>query len=348
MTTVTTGRGATFGSAQKSELEQLYHLISVLIGSVAYGIYLPLFVLGVPIIAKRTTRSSASTFLVGSVLIFLFTTIYIIIAIYRLVFAYGKQITKPELPIVYYYQTRSQWDGFTQSFMINIGTWTADVMVIYRCFLIWNCSYLVILLPCSLLCLSICVGIYTMTFTLNPSLITLAQVTPFYSIPFPLNISKYALSTGLIAYRIHRQHRENRAIGLQAYRDNIALVRVTRVVIESAALYLLQQITMLVMYSLKHPAVVLLYDTLLPTIGIVFLLMALRTQPKQTPGGIRSELIILPNLASGTGTGTRELTVLNSHGGMDEVTNNNEAEESHKEGEKDICSGPKGGWSSCH
>ncbi|TFK18884.1 hypothetical protein FA15DRAFT_760398 [Coprinopsis marcescibilis] len=313
MPTVTTGRGATFGSAQKSEMEQVYHLISVLIGSIAYGIYLPLFMLGVPIIVKRMTRSSSPTFLVGSVLIFVFATIYIIIAIYRLVFAYGKQITKPELPIVYYYQTRSQWDGFTQSFMMNVGTWTADVMVIYRCYLIWNYSYLVILLPCSLLCLSICVGIYTMTFTLNPSLITIAQVTPFYSILFPLNVSKYALSTGLIAYRIHRQHRENRAIGLQAYGDNIALVRVTRVVIESAALYLLQQITLLFLYFFKHPAQVLFFDTLLPTIGIVFLLMVLRTQSKQAPGGIRSQSIILPTLTSASGTGPRELTVLSSH-----------------------------------
>ncbi|TFK17934.1 hypothetical protein FA15DRAFT_732655 [Coprinopsis marcescibilis] len=124
-----------------------------------------------------------------------------------------------------------------------------------------------------------------MTFTLNPSLITVAQVTPVYSIPFPL----------------------------KAYGENITLVRVTRIVIESVALYLLQQITLLFLYFFKHPAQVVFFDMLLPMIGIVFLLMVLRTQSKQAPGGIRSQLIVLPTLTSASGTGLQELTVLSSH-----------------------------------
>ncbi|TFK21668.1 hypothetical protein FA15DRAFT_707020 [Coprinopsis marcescibilis] len=301
----TSGRGTTFNSGRKDEIEQLYHVVSVLLGGIAYGTYLALFAVGIPVILKRAKQSSSWAFLTGTLVLFVYATTYTVVGVYRFVIAYGKHTIRPALAIGYYHGTRGEWDGVTQTFMINFGTWTADAIMIYRCFIIWNRNWLVILFPCLLLALSIAVGAYTFIFTFDPSLISVDQVAPFYSLVFPINIGKSTITTGLITHHIYQQHRASRAVGLNS-NGGIALVQIMRIIIESAAVYAIQQIILLVLFFLKHPAQVLFHATLLPSLGIVFLLMVLRTQAAPPQRDNKSALIILPNLAEVPTTETEQ------------------------------------------
>ncbi|TFK21666.1 hypothetical protein FA15DRAFT_707018 [Coprinopsis marcescibilis] len=284
------GRGTTF-NAQKNQDEQLYHFSSLLLGLFAYGVYLTLFALGFPAIYKRSRRSSSWVFMNGTLVIFVFTTTHTIITFYRAVIAYGHDITRPELAITYYHNTRSSWDGIIQPFLVNTVVWTADALVIHRCFIICERNYLIIFVPCLLLLLSIATGICISIFIIDSSVLDASQVAPFFSMVFPLNLAENMFTTGLICHHIYRQHQSSNAIG--AHVDGISLLMIIRVVIESAAIYTVQQFVMLVLFFTKHPAQGLFHGTLLPSIGIVFLLMVVRTTPAPQRN-LGSELIIIP------------------------------------------------------
>ncbi|TFK21667.1 hypothetical protein FA15DRAFT_707019 [Coprinopsis marcescibilis] len=301
---MSTGRGTTFYAGQEKETEQIYHVISVLLGSVSYGVYLTLFLMGMPIIFKRAQRSSSWTFLTGTMIIFMFTTAYIVIAMYRFSMAYGLHVSRPELAVTYYHNTRGAWDGVAHTFLINFTTWTADILLIYRCFLICERRILVILPSCFLFLGSISVGIYTTIFTINPTIVTAEQAAPFYTAIFPLNIAISTTTTGLIVLFIHRQHRASRKVGLHQdsgyYSSGVSLLYVIKIVVESACVYAVQQVLLLALFLAKEPAQVLFHGTLLPSIGVVFLLMAIRTHSSTQPRShatLNSDLMFLPHLS---------------------------------------------------
>ncbi|TFK26050.1 hypothetical protein FA15DRAFT_556394, partial [Coprinopsis marcescibilis] len=242
------------------------------------GLYLTLFIVTIPVLVKRAKRSSSRVFLYGNIFLFLNATVTVCISASKLIRAFGLQVMHPKMPITYYEQF-GIWDGISLAILADLGVWTADALVIYRCFIVWNKNYWVILVPCLLLIVSIVTGGVMVTHFIDPTRVTREQVTPFFTMVFPVNLAQVFLTTGLIAFHLFRVHATSRAAGLQS--DDIGLLTVARIMVESAAVYTIQQIVLLVLYLVKHPAQMLLHGTLLPSLGIVFLLMALRTYKVQ-------------------------------------------------------------------
>lgn len=75
--------------------------------------------------------------------------------------------------------------------------------------------------------------------------------------------------------RIWRQHLLSEASGVRAA-SGITLLSVVRLVVESAMVYTLQLTTLVVLYFLRHPAMVILQAAIVPSIDIVFVLLSIR------------------------------------------------------------------------
>jgi hypothetical protein len=86
----------------------------------------------------------------------------------------------------------------------------------------------------------------------------------FLRMCYPLHLAQNLLTTGLIAYKIWEQHRNSARSGVRAY-SGITLIHIFRIVIESAMIYTLQLLVLVVLYCLRHRAMVIFMATLAPS-----------------------------------------------------------------------------------
>lgn len=139
----------------------------------------------------------------------------------------------------------------------------------------------------------------TLTAFKNPGIVSDQVLRTFLEMVYPVNIVQSVLTTGLITFKIWVQHSRARRAGLSRVSARISLLTVIRIIVESALIFTLQQVILLVLLQLDHPAQVILHATLVPSIGecasplnfscaeprctgVVFVLMTLRTHIAKT------------------------------------------------------------------
>lgn len=88
---------------------------------------------------------------------------------------------------------------------------------------------------------------------------------------YPLAFVQNVVTTSLIALRILQQHRASLASGFLTAGSRISLLYVVRVIVESAALYTVQLLVLIVLYALKHPAQLIVQGAIVPTTGMSLL-----------------------------------------------------------------------------
>ncbi|EAU89895.2 hypothetical protein CC1G_12899 [Coprinopsis cinerea okayama7 len=278
--------------------EQVYMLISFFLEAVIYGVYVILFVGAVHLMLRDGSKGGrgGKFFLFSMFVMFALTTVYTAINVYRFVRAYAQNFDNTMLP-VYYFRDFTAWDNFSYVIIIIILVLHADVLVIYRCFVIWGGNYYVIAVPTVLLLFSIAINAIAITWFSNPAAMDHALAIKFFMMIYPVNLAQNCLTTGLIAFKIWKQHRFSQKAGLRQS-GGLPLMTVARIIIESASIYTLQQLVLLVLHMLNHRAQVIIHATMVPSVGIVFVLIAIRTHiarsdaPKATlvvPSYLRGE-----------------------------------------------------------
>lgn len=86
---------------------------------------------------------------------------------------------------------------------------------------------------------------------------------------YPIAFSQNALTTGLIVYRLLKQHMRSRGVGLAPNRDRLGLLDVARIIVESAALYTVEFLVLIVLHGLEinNAAQHVILSMVTPTIG---------------------------------------------------------------------------------
>jgi hypothetical protein len=97
--------------------------------------------------------------------------------------------------------------------------------------------------------------------------VSFVQIQPAIDITYPLNFTQNVLTTGLISWKIWTQHKESTGAGLIDHGTAPTLMRVIRVLIESAALYTIQLFIVIVLYFSGHPAQWVVQMSLFPSTG---------------------------------------------------------------------------------
>ncbi|KAF6747661.1 hypothetical protein DFP72DRAFT_1016088 [Ephemerocybe angulata] len=256
---------------------QVYYPIAIWIEAVVYGLYTYMFVKTCMImLKKRAVENFASkVFLVSTTSMFILTTIHCATSLYRLVRGYAQLVVPPQ-PYMYFIQY-TQWDNFSHLVILALITWIGDGLVIYRCFLIWRRNYWVIVLPIIFLLISMATTFVNWRWFQAPQDFKMSEILPVMNLIFPLNLAQNVLTTGLISYKIYMQHRQTRASGLPQLSSAVNLMTIFRIIVESAMLYTVLTIIIIILFLIHHPAVVLPQYAQGPITGIVFSMIALRT-----------------------------------------------------------------------
>ncbi|KAH6871360.1 hypothetical protein BKA70DRAFT_1241843 [Coprinopsis sp. MPI-PUGE-AT-0042] len=253
--------------------ERVVHLVAVWLEGFLSGVYLCLFIAALPALIRSNTIMifSAKVFLIGNVLIFVLVLMTSSIGLFHIVvaFAYQADTNQPIFDIKF-------WAAYTPLVLAAVIFAIGDILMIYRCFLIWQRNIWAIILPLFLAVLSVGMHIATVWFARHISFdLLLAQTWFPIALAPALYLLQTNLTTGLIVWKIWSQSRRRTDIELASIHVP-RLLSIMRIIIESAAIYTAGMLVMLVLLALDHPARVIIHACMLPITGIVFVLMALR------------------------------------------------------------------------
>ncbi|KAL0955935.1 hypothetical protein HGRIS_002123 [Hohenbuehelia grisea] len=243
------------------------------------GIYCSLFFEAMYIIVKKKIMSKtlpSKVFFIGSVLMFIIATIHIALNLYRLLKGYIWLVdtVKPET----YFLDLGRWENVAHNAFNAIMTWIADFLVIYRCFLVWNNNYYIIIVPSLLVIMSIISNAIALDlFTKVPfGTIFGPNLIHWMNTIYALALVQNTMTTGLIAYRIWAQERDTRRVGIHSNGSKSSLMPIVRIIVESAAIYSLELLVLIILYALGHNGQFVVQEAVVPTVGIVFTLMTVR------------------------------------------------------------------------
>lgn len=101
----------------------------------------------------------------------------------------------------------------------------------------------------------------------NLGMASLDSVLSWMATIYPLVFAQNIVTTGLIAFKIWTQHRVSTANGVIDTSSRLSLFNVLRIIIESAAIYTLQLLVLLILYPMQHNAQYIVQSAVIPSIG---------------------------------------------------------------------------------
>ncbi|TEB26104.1 hypothetical protein FA13DRAFT_1737760 [Coprinellus micaceus] len=269
---------------------KMYYLVAFWLEATIYGLYVSLFVVALNIMLRRQALDTTSSrvFLTGITLMFVVITFHNSTNVYRMLFAYAKY--DPVMPnrAVVVLLDWSNWDAYAFPICASIITWIGDILMIYRCFLIWKRNYWVVVVPLLALLTSIAATSVNFYWFRHPTSIPWQVMNRMFKITYPLNLFQNVLITGLIAFRLHRRYRKSSKVGFDAS-SRIGYIAVMRIVVESALIFTLMQAVMTILWYLNHPSIVIVQHMLPPSMGIVFVMIAIRAHIAKASSSVRRD-----------------------------------------------------------
>ncbi|TEB30963.1 hypothetical protein FA13DRAFT_1630145 [Coprinellus micaceus] len=170
---------------------------------------------------------------------------------YRLIRAYGFILSEDATPIGYFHKSPLGWDAISNPILMGFQIWVGDALAIYRCYIIWGHNFWVIVVP--VLLAAAAVGVNLTLYSWFPKPWTpYEKLIGVINAGYPLAFAQNVLTTSLIAWKIWRQHCASQQSGLKAA-NNISLIQVIRIIVESAMVYTLQVFILNVLYFVGHP-----------------------------------------------------------------------------------------------
>jgi len=200
------------------------------------------------------------------------STAHICLGLYRMLRAYVWQVE----PAAWYFMNFGLWETVAHNSMLLVMTWLGDGLVIYRCWVVWNYNYWIILFPILLLMFQIGSNIMLLVWFTHFGMAHFNTVLSWMATIYPAVFAQNVITTGLIAFKIWSQHRSSAANGVFDTSSRLSLIRVLRIIVESAAIYTVQLLILLILYPLQSNIQFIVQSAVIPSIGIVFVLIAVR------------------------------------------------------------------------
>jgi len=270
-----------------------------------YCIYTYLFIAALPVLtsARRrkdaNSRTAAWVFLIFSFLMYLVATLHLLLAAFR----FYKSIllnVDPKGPISYL-QDGHHWEYLGLIALLCIQTWLGDVLVIYRCYVVWNNNLWLICIPICLLLSQIGLNAWILHWLDHPSIRTRMLAQRLRNSIYPLAFAQNFITTSLMIIKILLQHRVSRKAGVVDIGSKLSLIRVVRIVIESAAIYTIQILLLVILYFRRDSFQFAVQAAVTPSIGITFVLLAIRIEAsrneRSTSSNMGARSTLLPQWA---------------------------------------------------
>ncbi|KAJ7046127.1 hypothetical protein C8F04DRAFT_1063374 [Mycena alexandri] len=251
-------------------------LVAAWLEALCYGGFFVVFWIGVYIhfgFRKGQSMHNKVMFVI-SCLMFIISTMHLSVDIFRLIRGYVDFRLAPGGPVGYIGQL-NRWDHIMKDTLYATQSMVGDAAAIYRCWILWNRDYKIIALPASLLCITIGSGYY-ITDVLYPredpnASIFDPRLLKFITLFYAIAVTQNIITTGLMSWRLWQgEHR------LKGQRLGGSLMPILRILIESAALYLLVEILLLATYAVNYNVQYIVLETVTPIAGLTFSLITIR------------------------------------------------------------------------
>jgi len=236
--------------------------------AVLYGIYVVLFSMAMYVLVW-TRRGPVSKIMV-SVTVFLFSLCTVHFAIqfanaYQALMLHPGNSISTETPLLR-----------AGDILLSITDFTAELVLIYRLWLVWGRNYYIAILPflMSLAAIASYMAVTGIVAQIDPSA-SLAPtiVVPLGTASFALSLAVNFLTTSLIIGRIWYMARGTSI----TRRDRNDAVRIaTGVIIESGALFFMFQLLFVVLFAIQHPAQAVAIEMCIQIYGIAPTLIIVR------------------------------------------------------------------------
>ncbi|TFK18634.1 hypothetical protein FA15DRAFT_248708 [Coprinopsis marcescibilis] len=281
---------------------KVYYLVCFWLESLLYGLYFCLFIAALNIMIRKRTRNMVSSrvFLTGIVAMFIIISFHNFSNLYCMIRAYAYA-TSFEEPVTAM-RDADNWWVFAFPLVLALVIWIGDALVIYRCWLIWKKNYWVIVLPVLLFLASLITHSFNIAWFGNPNRDTIPTTSGYMlhtiRANFPLQFAQNILTTSLIAFKIWSQHRKVKKVGVVPA-SGLNLISIVRIVIESALVYTISMLVMIILYFTGNPAAIIFQHALVPITGMVFLLIAIRTHSIRESGQNATSNSLIPSWMHG-------------------------------------------------
>ncbi|KAF6749363.1 hypothetical protein DFP72DRAFT_1167109 [Ephemerocybe angulata] len=256
-----------------------YYLVAYWVEAVIFGMYCFLYVTTMVLVSRRKARERGSAIIsvVGNTILFGLALFHNSLNVYRFLKAYAQQPEDaPFTAPVDYLLDYMIWDGYAYPVILHLSTWTGDLLAIYRCWIVWNRRYLVVVPSIVIILASLGTGVTSIYWFRHTTKISDHVMGYIFRTTLVLNLGGNTLTTGLIAFRIWNQHMKSRRAGIYMS-SGVNLITLLRIIVESASFYTLEQLLLIALFYTGHPAIVIVQYASIPSTGIVFMLIAIRT-----------------------------------------------------------------------
>ncbi|KAJ3801878.1 hypothetical protein GGU11DRAFT_767582 [Lentinula aff. detonsa] len=211
-----------------------------------------------------------------SSLMFFIATLHMAVNAYRLIAGYVDHASVPGGAVAYMGDLRT-WHYILKDALYATQENLGSAAAIYRCWVLWNHNWKIIVFPSVLLIVNIVAGymvcgLYTtVSSTIN---VFNPRLTTWIKIFFPLTVALNIITTSLMSYRIWYTH--SQATLYASGNDDSQVMSVMRMLVESAALQLVVEIVLLALYSSDINAQYIVLESIAPIVGITFNALTIR------------------------------------------------------------------------
>ncbi|KZO99337.1 hypothetical protein CALVIDRAFT_561207 [Calocera viscosa TUFC12733] len=249
-------------------------LIGGLMALGLYGFFCALFGITIHVLCfRRNTKRINYVLLVASILIFVLTTLDVVLQCNRLLL--GLLFTPPGLSPDDYFSGAGTWIYALQLSAIMTNILVADAVLLYRVWVVWGKRWPFIVVNSILWCAALGSTIRIIQLEVegvqNPLDLANLLMLRHWAVVVPaLSLGHTVLATGLIAFRLLQVQRS-----VSAY-SRTSLFPVMRIVVESGAIYTILMLVETVTQATSSTASLLFSELISPAIGITFALIVCR------------------------------------------------------------------------
>ncbi|KAG2337277.1 hypothetical protein BDR05DRAFT_970416 [Suillus weaverae] len=254
-------------------------LLALVLEGVTYGFSVLMFIGTIwALTYKQRMQDASRPIAVVAILLLILSTVHIVVNTIRAEDGLVKdRNTFPGGPVAFFADLTQQTVAI-KNVLYVLQTLLADGVVIYRCYVVWQ-SVWVIILPSMLWCSVAVAGVgTTYSFAQIPNNSGSAYVNEqgqpvqWVTAFFASTIATNLLSSGLLAYRIWMIERSVSAG--RAKKDT--MMPIVRVLMDAAVLYSVVLLTALFCFVYSNDGEVVISDMLMPIISIAFYMVLIR------------------------------------------------------------------------
>ncbi|KAI0754440.1 hypothetical protein C8Q80DRAFT_1247167 [Daedaleopsis nitida] len=284
-------------SAAIHDQSGLYYLVGFACEAVSWGVHVILFLTSLLLLRRRQVsfQSTITVIVVANCLLFTACTLHFALEFNHFYTALASAGTVNGF-------SKETVTLFAADIMLSICDLFGDFILLYRCWIVWNRAYWVVVLPglTAIGGFACFVGVVYITSTIprgqNPHPAALLSLgSACYTLPLATNVIATALIVGRLWWALRAVESSS---GENIYSLGSRTVRhAVGIIVESGVLYLVAQLMLVVLFSLQHPAQNVIAPITVQVYGIAPTLIIMRValgvssestlQPRsvrQTPG----------------------------------------------------------------